>query len=281
MINQTFTARELSRQAIRNSLSAADWERNWQVSQNLLEQINAHRIMKHPIMKALSGGAVTFEQMRQIHLEFFHAFAQIFTDAVIQTMFTTSQLEPRLGLGAKAAARFLLQFNLLEELGFKPGIDTDDSFCGNHRLAHYIQYGETLSQLGVTPAMLANHIPMTSSVACRATFEGCYGDHVMMSALLAVSETVFHDYATLWAMGVSQTTNIDVTQGYHSIHVEDETGQSIEDGHSEEAWILFTQAIIPERYEEIQHKIQVWLTIWASFLDDLISERSVKTLVSV
>ncbi len=279
MMNQTSNARELSRQAIRNSLSPTEWERNWQFSQKLIEQINDHHIMRHPITKAFSHGEVTFEQMRQFHLEFSYGVVQVFIDAIIQAMLTASQLEPRLGLEAKTAARFLLQFNLLEELGFTPGIDTDGSFCGNHRLAHCIQYGETLAQLGVTPTMLANYIPKASSVACRANFENCYSDHVMMSAILASAETVFHDFANPWALGVSKVTNIDITQGFHSIHVESETGQSIEDVHSEEGWMLFTQAITPERYEEIQHKIQVWLSTWSSFLDDSIVERSVKDLI--
>ncbi|WP_144054306.1 hypothetical protein [Pleurocapsa sp. PCC 7319] len=275
MMNKIPTAREISRQAIRNSIAVSDWERNWQFSQNLIKKINAHHTLKHPTIKAFSDGEVTFEQMSQFHLEFSYAVVQIFIDAIIQAMSTASQLETRLGLEAKSAARFLLQFNLLEELGFTPGIDTDGSFCGNYRFSHCIQYDETLSQLGVTPTALASYIPTTSSIACRAAFESCYGDHVMMCAILAVGETLFHNLATPWAIGVSKVTDIDITKGFHSIHVEDEIGQSIEDVHSEEGWMLFAQAVTPERYEEIQYKVDIWLTIWSSFLKDAISEHSV------
>jgi hypothetical protein len=276
-MTSTLSARELGRQAIIDSLPNADWATNSAFAGMLCEQVHKHRIMTHPIMHALAGGKVDYEQMRLIHLEFFHAFAQVFTDAVINTMFTASQLEQRLNLGAKAAARFLLQFNLLEELGFKPGMDHDGSFKGNLQLAHYLQFGETLKQLGITDDHLKHYAASPSATACRATFEGSYGDHVKMTALLAVSETVFHDYANIWSTGVAKSTNIDVSQGYHSIHVENESGDSIEDGHSEEAWLLFTQAVSTDRYEEMKMLVNHWLSIWTQFLDQIVASCNAST----
>ncbi|MFN6567565.1 hypothetical protein [Dendronalium sp. ChiSLP03b] len=272
-MDRQLSARELGRQAIINTVPESEWQQNWQFSRALIEEINSHRIMSHPIMQALNGGQLSFEQMRVVHLEFFHAFAQVFTDAVIQAMFTASQLESRLGPAAKPSARFLLQFNLLEELGFKPGFGSDGSYEGNPNGAHYAQFCDTLAKLHVDPKKINQYVPMASSLACRATFESCYGDHLLMTTLLAVSETVFHDYAGIWATGVAQSTDIDVTKGYHSIHVEDETGVSIEDGHSEDAWILFSQAVTSDRYDVVKHHIYVWLNTWTAFLDDLLAGR--------
>jgi hypothetical protein len=275
-MNLQLSARELGRQAIINTVPPSEWEQNRQFSRILIAEIESHPIMNHPIMEALNGGQLSFEQMRVVHLEFFHAFAQVFTDAVIQAMFTASQLESRLGLGAKSSARFLLQFNLLEELGFKPGVDADGFYNGNPSGAHYVQFCETLAKLQIESQTVNKYVPMASSLACRASFENCYGDYLLMTALLAVSETVFHDYAGIWAQGVAQSTDIDVTQGYHSIHVENESGVSIEDGHAEDAWILFCQAVSLDRYDEIKHDIHVWLDTWNVFLDDLLSGRVVQ-----
>jgi hypothetical protein len=276
VMDRQLSARELGRQAILNTVPKSEWEQNWQFSRALIHEIENHRIMNHPIMQALNGGKLNFEQMRIVHLEFFHAFAQVFTDAVIQAMFTASQLESRLGPAAKPSARFLLQFNLLEELGFKPGFGSDGSYHGNPSGAHYAQFCDTLDKLQVEPKTVNQYVPMASSLACRATFESSYDDHLLMTTLLAVSETVFHDYAGIWAKGVSQSTDIDVNKGYHSIHVEDESGESIEDGHAEDAWILFCQAVSAERYDEVKHDIYVWLNTWTTFLNDLLEGRFIQ-----
>lgn len=273
---QQVSSRILGRQAVQSSLPESDWEQNWQFSRALIEKIKKHRIMSHPIMQALSGGKLDFEHIRTFHLEFYYGFVQLFTDTVLRAMFNASQIEGRLGLMAKSFARFLLQLNLLEELGFKPGFGFDGSYLGNPNDAHYIQFCETLSQLSIEPKMIANYFPMASSLACRATFESCHSDYLLAITILAVSESVFHDYAGVLAKGVGQATDIDITRGYHSIHVEDETGESIEDNHAEDGWFLFCQAVNANRYDEVEHHIEVWLNTWTTFLDDLLAERFIK-----
>lgn len=260
--------RDVARVAIQNTLSPTLWKENWKFSESLVKIIREHRIMSHPIMDAFERGKFDKEQIRFIHIEFYQAFADVFTDAVIQAMFKASCLE-NLKPTAKVTARFLLQFNLLEELGFKPNPEIDDSFFGNPKWAHFSQYYETLTALSFNQAALSNYIPLASALACRATFESAYDDYLLLMTVLATSEVVFHDYASLWAKAVSKATEIDVTKGYHSIHVEDETGDSIEDGHAHDAWLLVTQAVNADRYQEIEHKLEVCLNTWASFLDDL------------
>ncbi|MNF09212.1 hypothetical protein D3C80_2098240 [compost metagenome] len=71
-------------------------------------------------------------------------------------------------------------------------------------------------------------------------------------------------------------TDIDVSRGYHSIHVETETGESIEDGHSEDAWILFCQAITEDRFEEMVQRVDLWLKVWNDFCNDLLAGRAAK-----
>ncbi|NEQ83965.1 MAG: hypothetical protein F6K26_28415 [Moorea sp. SIO2I5] len=270
-MNKQLSARELAHQQIRNTLTPTEWEENWQFACSLIEQVKNHRIMSHPIIGHLKGGGFQTEQMRVIHLEFYHAFVQVFTDSVIQAMFIASQLERRLGPTAKTSARFLLQFNLLEELGYKPGYGSDGSFNGNPDGAHYFQFFKVLQQLNVDVKTAGNYLPMASSLAGRATFENCYDDYLFLVATLAASETAFHDYANFWATGVAQATDIDVSQGYHSIHVEDETGESVEDGHAEDAWTLVAQALTKDRYDEVKRHLQLTLNTWSVFLDDIVA----------
>ncbi len=203
-MDKQLSARELAQQQIRDTLIPTQWEENWQLACTLVEQVKNHRLMSHPIIRHLKDGDFQIEQMCFIHLEFYHTFVQVFTDSVIQAMFTASQLERRLGPTAKTSARFLLQFNLLEELGYKPGCGSDGSFNGNPNGAHYFQFMKVLQQLNVDAKTAANYLPMASSLAGRATFENCYDDYLLLVATLAASETAFHDYANFWAAGVAQ-----------------------------------------------------------------------------
>lgn len=147
----------------------------------------------------MTSGEFDIQQMRVFHLEFYHAFAQVFTDAVIEALSAAKQLEAPLGAQAKMAARFLLQINLLDELGFHPGEDNEGNYNGQPALAHYVQFFNTIQQLGMTEQEVKAWLPMSSSLACRATFENAYGDYTRLVGLLAVAETVFHDFATPWA----------------------------------------------------------------------------------
>ncbi|MCT8345283.1 hypothetical protein LG003_21160 [Photorhabdus kleinii] len=275
-MEKLLSARQLGRDAIVATVENNQYQRNHQFAKRLIDRIEAHPLMRNPILLKMNRGEFDISQMRIFHLEFYHAFAQVFTDAVIEALSSAKQLEGRLGARAKMAARFLLQINLLDELGFHPGTGSDSGYNGQPELAHYVQFFNTIEQLGMSENEVKTWFPMSSSVACRATFENAYGDYPQLMALLAVAETVFHDFATPWAKSVGVATDIDVSTGYHSIHVETETGESIEDGHSEDAWILFCQAITEDRFDEMEQRVDLWLKVWNDFCNDLLAGRAAK-----
>lgn len=275
-MEKLLSARQLGRDAIAATVEKNNYQRNHKFAKRLIDRVESHPLMTNPILSKMNGGEFDLNQMKVFHLEFYHAFAQVFTDAVIEALSSAKQLEGRLGARAKMAARFLLQINLLDELGFHPGTGSDGSYNGQPALAHYVQFFNTIEQLGMSEDEVKAWMPMSSSVACRATFENAYGDYPQLVALLAVAETVFHDFATPWAKSVDVATDIDVSRGYHSIHVETETGESIEDGHSEDAWILFCQAITEDRFEEMVQRVDLWLKVWNDFCNDLLAGRAAK-----
>jgi hypothetical protein len=224
--------------------------------------------MQHPIIPKLETAQHDHDIQRFFHLEFRHAFAQIFTDSLIQAMSTSTQLEQSLGALGKVSSRFLLQLNVLDELGFVPNPGPASDYAGDPLLSHYVQFDATLKQLGLTNSDVVEFKPSAQSCACRATFEENYKDHVSLTAVMAVSETVFSKFSGPWAKSVGASTGIDVQQGYHSIHVEHD-GEFIDDEHSDDAWYVFRQAVTPDRYKEISENVQKWLDTWAGFLDFL------------
>lgn len=265
------SAREAGRKAVIASLDPETFRRNTTFASSLQEVVKSHPLMQNPIMKLSASGHFSAQQMKFFHYEFYHAFAQVFTDTVIEAMRAATQLDDRLGARAKMAARFLLQINLLDELGFEPGLGADDNYVGRPEQSHYVQFFETVEKLGGGEAETKKWMPLASAIACRHTFESTYGDYCLIVAILAVAETVFHDFATPWASGVSKSNNLDISTGYHSIHVEDEHLGSIEDGHSEDAWMLFTQAVTEERFPEITAKVRLWMKMWNDFCNDFVA----------
>jgi hypothetical protein len=112
-----------------------------------------------------------------MHLEFDHAFAQIFTDSLIQAMARTADLESRLGPVGKVSARFLIQLNLLDELGFSPTETPNHNYTGNPKLAQYIQFRETLPQLKIAPEEIVTFRPSLAAEASRRTFTDYFEDY--------------------------------------------------------------------------------------------------------
>lgn len=262
--------RNEGRSAVKKSVSPDIWERNLAFSNEIRNMITSHRLWKHPVSGLLNTEKLNPEITRTLHLEFAHAFAQIFTDSLIHAMARSSDLEPVLGPLGKVSARFLLQLNLLDELGFAPATEVTGDYFGNPALAHYLQFAETLRQLGARPEDILNFRPSPAAKAARRTFTDHYSDYALLTCVLACAETVFTQFAGPWAKSVALSTDIDTSRGYHSIHVEDEHGDFIDDEHSEDSWYLFRQAVTPERYEEIRRKVEAWLDIWYDFGDSVI-----------
>lgn len=262
--------RESARRAIEQSLPDNLWEDNWNFSQKLVSKIKSNPLYNHPVIKFLNETDLDLKTTLEFHLEFSHAFAEIFTDTVINCMATSDDLEKKLGPEGKVSARFLLQINLLDELGFMPGEGVENQYCGHPCASHYLQFHETLRDLGYKKEQISNYVPSDFAVSCRRSFQDTFKDHLLCTSILAAAEQVFTRFAGPWARNVARSTSIDVTQGYHSIHVEDDDGGFIDDDHSEDSWYLFSQAVTPDRFNEVEMKLDEWLELWNGFGDHIV-----------
>jgi hypothetical protein len=261
--------RAVGRRAIELSVDPIVWQKNVEFSKDLQKMIDKHKLTRHPIIGLLNTEKLNKDVSKVLHFEFSYAFAEIFTDSLIHAMGTTASLEPRLGPLGKVSSRFLLQLNLLDELGYKPvTTHSGEDYAGNPLLAHYVQFHETLEQLGAQPLEHLKYQASKASIAARKTFTDHYESHLHLTAVLAVAETVFTLFAGPWAKSVSQSTDIDTSTGYHSIHVEDESGEFLDDDHSEDSWYIFRQVVEEKDYAEVREKVEQWLDIWYDFGDE-------------
>lgn len=263
--------RDSGRAAIERSVPAELWRKNGEFNQKIRDLIDDHPLKSHPIKALLMQATLNVEISRYMHLEFAHAFAQIFTDSLIYAMATSTQLEPKLGPLGKVSARFLLQLNLLDEMGYGAAPEVTGDYWGNPMNSHYIQFVNTLKELDATPELLQTFKPSAAAGASRRTFTDNFQDHVMLTLVLAAAETLFTEFASPWAESVKKSTNIDTSKGYHKIHVEDD-GHFIDDDHSEDSWYLFRQAADPARYDECVRAVEKWLDVWNEFGTHLMLE---------
>lgn len=261
--------RETGREAITKSVPADLWAQNVKFTDELKQTIQKHRLYRHPVAGLLETEDLNKEISRVLHMEFAYAFAQIFTDSLVHAMARTSDLETRLGPRGKVSARFLLQLNLLDELGYAPNEKLTGDYWGNPELAHYMQFAKTLEQLGGKPEDIFTYKPSPAAKNARKTFTDYYTDYTSLTCVLACAESVFSLFAGPWAKSVGRSTDINVKEGYHAIHVEDEHGEFIDDEHSEDSWYIFRQAVTPEQYDEIRKKVGQWLDIWNDFGDSV------------
>jgi hypothetical protein len=262
--------RQEGRKYLRETVPIELWQLNMAYCDRLKDLIRSHKISRHPLIGVLNNETLNPEITRMIHLEFGWAFAQVFTDTIIHAMARSFELEQRLGPEAKVAARFLLQLNLLDELGFSPSEQVTGDYSGHPSQAHYSQFVETLRGLGASREVIRNFKPSRPADECRRTFTEQFGSYAMVTGVLACAESVFTLFAGPWAKSVSKSTNIDVSRGYHKIHVETDTGEFLDDKHSEDTWYLVSQAVTQDDYVLLRESMTDWLDTWCDFCDHIV-----------
>jgi hypothetical protein len=269
--------REASRQIVRESVDAQAWHANEAFTRKLEGMIQASRLFNHPVIASWSRKEFTLASMAIVHSEVRAGFAEHFGDALIHLMQTTTTLERRLGPKAKMAARFLIQLNVLEELGYKPTPLGKAGFCGHPGFSHYWQLVETLTALGEPESTWASYVPSPEAHAAAATLRGNFDDHLRLAVVLAGIETAFIPYYGPWADNTIAVCQTDISGGYHSIHVEDDAGTVVDHDHSEDSWYIVRQAVTPDRYAEIEALLADTLEVWARFIDMLsVKDREAK-----
>jgi len=266
-------SRSSARQLIKGSIDPSLWEDNEAFTRKLVkETILAHRLHSHPILAAWRNHEFDLDGIRLVHMEVRAAFLEVFSESLLRLMQTSSQLEPTLGYKAKLSARFLVQLNVLDEIGFKLGNTGDGRDVGHPSHAHYWLLAEAMNALGITEAQWRAHVPSPEARATRATLDDNQNDHLRLAVLLACIETVFMPYYTPWAHNsIEVCPELRSPNGYHSVHIEDDEGHFVDDDHSEDSWYVVRQALTPARREEIARFTASLLDTWAALFDSLLA----------
>lgn len=273
MTAREIDSRQAARQLVKESIDPALWEDNEAFTRRLVkETVLTHRLHHHPILDAWRNHQFTLDGIRLVHMEVRAAFLEVFSESLLRLMQTASQLEPTLGYKAKLSARFLVQLNVLDEIGFELGGSDNGRYVGHPSFAHYWLLADAMNTLGLTEAQWRAHVPSPEARATRATLDNNQNDHLLLATLLACIETVFMPYYTPWAHNsIRVCPALSAPHGYHSVHIEDEHGHSVDDDHSEDSWYIVRQALTSARRDELQRFTVSLLDTWATLFDSLLA----------
>lgn len=260
--------REKALSGMQNSIDLNQWNQNLEFIETVKQLINEHPVSSHPAIEILNSEVLSQETLKQIHLEYRHAIVQIFTDALLMAQVQTKQLEPRLAPGSKMYPRFLLTLNILDEFGFRPGLNQDNYYLGNPAYAHYPLFEDIMGEFGVSIEDRNNYKPSAESDAVRQYLENSYSDYTLISALLACAE----EEVILYSPPLRKATKsigFDVDCGYYYVHgvSDDETAEAADDDHEEDLWLILAQACTEADYSSIKQACLEYCNLWVSFWD--------------
>lgn len=260
--------RTSARALLLSQLDAGRLKENQTFVASLLSDIKSQTFFRHPVLKAMRAGTLNPEQLALVHLEFRSAVVSVFTDAILMAQFLTRELVGRLGPSSQMAARFLLTLNLLDELGFKPGVGAEQYFRGHPMAAHYCMFDSVLDELGVSSAQRAAYRPSAEAEQVRAFIEGQFGDYLSLLAVLASTEETAMIICP--AMRVAaEHAGLNVGRGYYLVHgaSSDEGTFAFDDDHQNDVAFALVHALTPSDYEAVARVAKEYGRLWVAFWD--------------
>lgn len=263
---QAQDARALARAAVRASLPADQWASNEAFTRELLAELAQHPFARHPLIAEMNAGRVTRGWLRNFYLDTVYALSGRFMEYVLQAVVNCSQAQEAVGLRGVAAARFLMQINAVDELGFEPG-SLDGGFTGDPAKAHVVQLYDVMQQMGISETEARNHRPSAFAQHMADVLEVNRHDHLRLATLLAAYESTLGPWSGAWAKATQAVTQVDVDNGYHAIHVEDEHGDAVDDDHSEDSWHVVRQALTAPRRAEARQLALHLMDTCATYVD--------------
>lgn len=262
------SARINGKSALKEAVSPVQWEKNVRLAEGVVELINSHPIKNHELLKKLEDQSLRLDQLLLTHSEFKYTFSEIFTDLLLKLMLSSKCLQERVGnIDAVAAARFIIQINLLDELGYKPGVEEGD-YIGDPKEAHFAQLRATMQSLNITES---EYVPSRAAIKIRKLLECSTDiDLAVGAGLLFASEYLFPLFANTFARNLSVTSGHDIEEGFHSIHTDDEVGNNIEDDHAGDCLALLTVSVTSANVAAVKYYVQQFLNLVVEFCDNIL-----------
>jgi hypothetical protein len=252
MENPRLTARS----ALEECAAGIDRARNETLFDLLREEVDLHPVTRSAAIDALAAGAFDRAALRDVHLDFGHAAAEVFSDAIVMAQYHARSLGRRFGTRAKMAARFLLALSTLDDLGFVPGLGVGGSYRGTPLRSHPLLFEAVLDALGADEAVRAAFSPSNAARALRASTEAAMADFHALLAILAVTEEVAkHLFPVL--RDAAKAAGVDAGSGYYAAHAEAPQRTDL--------WHLLVNVTPPEDHARVREVALRTCDLWEDF----------------
>ncbi|USE82289.1 hypothetical protein [Acinetobacter tibetensis] len=251
---------------IRHSVEPSLWHRHIEQVNTLKQYSLQHPLFQQKILERLHNQALSLEQLKLIHINYFAAIVKVFTDALSMLIYQAYQLEQHPNIHrqqrihAKAYARYLLSLNLIDELGF----NTYQLPLSSPSKSHLVYFMELLQALEIDP--------FNEQEVCNEAYEldqfiqshlDSY-EHLLL--ILACAELQVIKYSEALRINLEKYDS-RLTEGYYDCHgIVDHTNRlANDDNHEDDIWSLFTQSYQGIQSNEYQTVVQEYLDLWAKF----------------
>ncbi|WP_448761664.1 hypothetical protein [Acinetobacter tandoii] len=251
---------------IRHSVEPSLWHRHVEQVNTLKQHSLEHPLFQQNILDRLHNQALSLEQLKLIHINYFAAIVKVFTDALSMLIYQACQLEhhPNIHVHqrvhAKAYARYMLSLNLIDELGF----NTYQLQLSSPSKSHLVYFMDLLHALEIDP--------FNEQEVCNEAYElnqfiqlhlNSY-EHLLL--ILACAELQVIKYSEALRINLEKYDSL-FTEGYYDCHgiVDDSYRLANDDNHEDDIWSLLTQSYQTSQSHEYQTVVQEYLDLWAKF----------------
>ncbi|MFC5077125.1 hypothetical protein VTH8203_03301 [Vibrio thalassae] len=258
--------RENARKEMMESVGAETWTYGKNFAKQLRSKIFQHPVATNPMIRAMNEGQFSFQQMRHIHLEYRHAIVQIFVDALLKLTFNCESFDNNLKPGSKQAPRFLILLNLLDELGFLPGLDESGYYKGNPIYSHYPLYEDVLYAYQISDEDRKHYEPSVISSKVRECLQAEYNNVLGLAALLATAEIQVMLFSPPLREN-SAKVGINTDEGYYMVHGCADNGQEFanDDDHEADLWLLVAMLVNSDNAASVENVVMNYCDLWDEF----------------
>ncbi len=258
------TLRETAKQKLIESSEKKRYDQNRQFMSDLLGSVRQHRLFRHDVLPAMETAQMNGEALVDMHLDF-RVLTKQFTDVILMAQFLTREINHRHNED-HMPARFLINLNLLDELGFWPG---HGEYLGDPDRSHFRLFEQVVDAMGVSRRGRDDRDHISSVALALLDFvEDGMNDFLTLLLYLVIAEEVALVYSPIMRRAV-ELYGLDVASGYYNVHgsSEDEDSDAEDDEHQNDAIMILCQYLQRADYPRARKLALEFCDGWAAFWD--------------
>ena len=232
----------------------------------LRNSVSTHRLLSHPIIELLKDKKVSKDNYKKILLDF-RGLVSTFTDLLYGAAVFCRELEKYTGDGIKIHSRFLLNLNIIDEMGlflFPSKLHESSSLYSHHLL-----FEEVLKTIEADENVLCFNNSGQSEKIKQLWVESIKSDFLSCLSCLISTEVVALHINPALKINAEIFENLSFNSGYFYVHGSSshDSMNAADDHHENDLWLLAAIAVENSKQSIFSEKIMYSMNKWAEFWD--------------